>query len=1110
MKTNFLFLLNGGGRNLILFTLIVFTSILGKSQSFTCGTTPPPPPTSNGQNSFDCSYNSDNGKYTIPVVFHNFSGIPVLPSGIYNNLLKNCNYFLRQKITTPFTQEIHLELANFDIDGACFDGIKNYKEGRSGLTFNPTFIAQNFQAGTYSIYQERYLNIFIFADISGGYSGFSTFPDLNEFPIQGIGLSYKTLFQGSAYEAGSLLAHEFGHFCNLYHTHTDLTGPNIVACPTDPCGGDMVASTNPGTFLQNFPTNSSCEPINICNDPAHPFDRRNIMTNFCKSYFEQEQMDRASKYLNESRSNLFSTLNLDLTLGLNSNLITGTKTFSNETVSDKVFKLGENAKINIVGEVTLNRCRFEMDWGNKINVVSGAKLVLNNTNFNSQCTKGVWDGISVESYSTIIGENNSSISGADIGVHCKYESKIDFQMCSFSDNRISVQLGEVNGSGNIENKFVGNVFNGRTYTSNGNRDIDPFLFPTSEVAILAYKSGSLFVTESNIFDDNFTSIYSKNNLNFINGNTIKSGVKGFVVTNTAKKICRIENNNIKTDSTGIDIFGADIIIHDNEILSYKSAILKSVNPVIGSETSSFYLNILDTWSVAGSKAIIASFPHKIQFLENQALIGDVSLLSGVSLLIDNANQWYGNVSFNQVFKSNIENNVFGNAFIKGSRNNYFGGNVISGTTDIGLSSINEYDCNFFYSPSTIKYNCMGSDFLHNYFYEEFNLSGSGTAISPQINRGNEFTFLTAKYSTEILNLANNVFIVKNVPPFVPTTINGPDDWFVRTGGDQPGCGNPTYTIPTWTDDVNNTCLDSLFAGTRYARYTPRQKWIMLFTLYRIYKKNYKKYPLSISACGLNILQTYKTKDIGKLASAYDKIDSLRGLVPIGTVTNSIAQAMTTLSGLVQTRADVSRIHAQWQTILGIAQNQTAELTDYQQRYNTLKSEILIEANEATFLASEEPAIRMAEMIPMILAALESDSTYFDTTKIDYLINTGESCPNDVGEAKYAAMAVYTHVTGLELEDKLTPCDPAQQIRSASKILKSDVHIYPNPGSEYIIIESKDACVVEIYGITGNTQLTTNSNTKSSQINIAPLNPGLYLIKCTTESGDVSIHKFVKQ
>ncbi|MBK7809236.1 MAG: T9SS type A sorting domain-containing protein [Saprospiraceae bacterium] len=30
------------------------------------------------------------------------------------------------------------------------------------------------------------------------------------------------------------------------------------------------------------------------------------------------------------------------------------------------------------------------------------------------------------------------------------------------------------------------------------------------------------------------------------------------------------------------------------------------------------------------------------------------------------------------------------------------------------------------------------------------------------------------------------------------------------------------------------------------------------------------------------------------------------------------------------------------------------------------------------------------------------------------------------------------------------------------------------------------------------------------MNIAPLNPGLYLIKCTTSSGVVSTHKFVKQ
>ncbi|MFZ1559179.1 MAG: T9SS type A sorting domain-containing protein [Saprospiraceae bacterium] len=77
--------------------------------------------------------------------------------------------------------------------------------------------------------------------------------------------------------------------------------------------------------------------------------------------------------------------------------------------------------------------------------------------------------------------------------------------------------------------------------------------------------------------------------------------------------------------------------------------------------------------------------------------------------------------------------------------------------------------------------------------------------------------------------------------------------------------------------------------------------------------------------------------------------------------------------------------------------------------------------------------------------------------------------------------------------------------------KSDFSIYPNPASDHITIETSHPCKIEMYDITGHKVLTTSTSYENSTyVDIADLKNGLYFVKCTTSSGVVSTHKFVKQ
>jgi len=68
--------------------------------------------------------------------------------------------------------------------------------------------------------------------------------------------------------------------------------------------------------------------------------------------------------------------------------------------------------------------------------------------------------------------------------------------------------------------------------------------------------------------------------------------------------------------------------------------------------------------------------------------------------------------------------------------------------------------------------------------------------------------------------------------------------------------------------------------------------------------------------------------------------------------------------------------------------------------------------------------------------------------------------------------------------------------------KEDIHsfnIYPNPTSDYIIIENKDISKIEIHSVTGELLFSQNSNGETMKIDCSSFAKGVYMVRISNES-----------
>jgi hypothetical protein len=198
----------------------------------------------------------EGGIYYIPVVFHIVLNNPAIVTdaqvqaqldtlnkafaGTNGDSVKIPDYFkaLAGKSAIRFC------LAQRTPQGAPTTGIHRVSTTRSSFSNTTEGVKYSSTGGTDGWNNQQYLNVWICV-LSNGILGYSSFPDDGTPQEQGVAIDYRTLPGGSfsSYNAGKTLAHETGHFFNLYHIWGDDNG----ACTGTDYVDDTPAQANSTT-----------------------------------------------------------------------------------------------------------------------------------------------------------------------------------------------------------------------------------------------------------------------------------------------------------------------------------------------------------------------------------------------------------------------------------------------------------------------------------------------------------------------------------------------------------------------------------------------------------------------------------------------------------------------------------------------------------------------------------------------------------------------------------------------------------------------------------------------------------------------------------------------
>lgn len=169
---------------------------------------------------------------------------------------------------------------------------------------------------------DRYLRIWVVQDINNGSGivGYARFPGTVPPALEGIVMRYDVFGDATtcgtctglipSNDQGKVLAHEVGHYLNLYHTFQGgCTGTTAGTCDSQ---GDLICDTPPVAVA-----NTGCpgSPVNSCTET--PTDNNDLLDNHmdytndnCRNNFTAGQETRMICAINLFRSTLVSSPNL--------------------------------------------------------------------------------------------------------------------------------------------------------------------------------------------------------------------------------------------------------------------------------------------------------------------------------------------------------------------------------------------------------------------------------------------------------------------------------------------------------------------------------------------------------------------------------------------------------------------------------------------------------------------------------------------------------------------------------------------------------------------------------------------------------------------------------
>jgi PKD repeat protein len=177
---------------------------------------------------------------------------------------------------------------------------------------------------------DHYLNIWVVSSIDGGaVAGYGTFTQ-NWLPLEGVVMaapffgdntvSGNTFPLDASLDQGKILAHEVGHYLDLFHTFQGGCAGAGNPGTSSPCDmeGDLVCDTPPSTLSSYTPCSSA--GTNTCSDQLAAFgntDAPDMFENYmsysddnCMNTFTEGQRQRMLASLKMARSSLVSSENL--------------------------------------------------------------------------------------------------------------------------------------------------------------------------------------------------------------------------------------------------------------------------------------------------------------------------------------------------------------------------------------------------------------------------------------------------------------------------------------------------------------------------------------------------------------------------------------------------------------------------------------------------------------------------------------------------------------------------------------------------------------------------------------------------------------------------------
>lgn len=425
-----------------------------------------------------------DGTYEIPTVVHiiHNNGAENISDGQVLDAIAQANYQLAGG-EGGFDTKIQLVLARRDPNGNCTSGINRVQYPVPDA--DPTNQVTDITIKNLSRWPVgEYLNVWVVRNILGGLGGtlgYAYLPGASAL-VDGIVVKHNnfgTIGTAAGNEANTL-AHEFGHYANLYHVwglfssgqcEENCHAPN--ECLTK---GDQVCDTNPCLVALST---SSCSPVlgqcasfNCTNGyPDLPYPIENYMSyvHACQDRFTQGQAERMYFGLDNFRQNLWTDANQSCTgisgfeeenkvIATNTSWTTTNLPNNGDIAINGDLIIESGAKLTVGAGVIVHFC------GNaRLIVKPNATLELSGTLTNScgEPWKGVevWGNSSASQF-TISGvnsqgrltcKNGSVIENADIGVQLWGPDEsanaggiISCSGTTFRNNRISVKFAPYN------------------------------------------------------------------------------------------------------------------------------------------------------------------------------------------------------------------------------------------------------------------------------------------------------------------------------------------------------------------------------------------------------------------------------------------------------------------------------------------------------------------------------------------------------------------------------------------------------------------------------------------------------------------------------------------